>query len=218
MKMHEYNVITSGKSVEEAEKVLIMIHGRGGTAEDILSLSEHLNVKDFAIVAPEAYNNSWYPVSFMAPSEQNEPWLTSALDYIKQVEENLNQKGILSENIYFFGFSQGACLTLDYMTRNAKKYGGAVAIIGGLIGEKINTGDYITDFAGTPIFIGTSDPDPHVPLERVQQTTEILEYKNARVKLEVYENAGHTILQDELAIANSFIFNQQPIVPGGEIR
>ena len=215
--MHEYNVITSGKPLEEAEKVLIMIHGRGGTAEDILNLSTHLNVKDFAIVAPEAYNNSWYPVSFMAPTEQNEPWLTSALDYIKKVEENLNQQGILSENMYFFGFSQGACLTLDYMTRNAKKYGGAVAIIGGLIGEKINTGDYITDFAGTPVFIGTSDPDPHVPLERVQQTTEILEYKNAQVKLEVYENAGHTILQDELAIANSFVFNQQPL-PKGKIR
>lgn len=210
--MHTKRLVTTGTPLEQADKALIMIHGRGGTAENILEVSKYLNISGFAVVAPQAYNNSWYPLSFMAPTDQNEPWLTSALDLLREVEKDLNEKGILSENIYFFGFSQGACLTLEHITRNAKRYGGAVAIIGGLIGETLNTGDYITDFAETPVFIGTSDPDPHVPLERVERTVEILRYKNANVKLEVYENSGHTILQEEIEIANSFIFGpEKPI-------
>ncbi len=210
--MHKKELITSGKSIEEADKALIMIHGRGGSAENILTLAEHFDVKDYALVAPQAYNNSWYPLSFMAPKKQNEPWLSSALELLKETEAELNQKGIASENIYFFGFSQGACLTIDYITRNAKKYGGAVAIIGGLIGETINTGDYITDFEQTPVFIGTSNPDVHVPLERVERTVEILKNKNAEVLFEVFENAGHTILQQEITIANNFIF-KRPVTP-----
>ena len=213
MKMHEKDLVTAGKPLADAEKALILIHGRGGTAEDVLTIADHLNVEDFALIAPKAYNNSWYPVSFMAPEEQNQPWLSSALDLLLEIEQDLNEQGISSENIYFFGFSQGACLTLEYITQNAKKYGGAVAIIGGLIGEKINTGDYITDFDNTRIFIGTSDPDPHVPLERVQQTTEILEYKSAEVVLEVFENAGHTILKEEIEIANTFIFGPRLKIP-----
>lgn len=204
--MHIKRLVTAGVPLEQAEKVLIMIHGRGGSAEDILGIARHLNVPDFAIIAPQAYNNSWYPLSFMAPVKQNEPWLSSALEIIRDVEAEVIQQGIAPENIYFFGFSQGACLTLEYITRNAKRYGGAVAIIGGLIGEKINTGDYITDFDQTPVFIGTSDPDPHVPLERVERTADILKFKNANVRLEVFENVGHTILQEEVEIANRFIF------------
>ena len=204
--LHEKNFKYSGKPVENAEKALVMIHGRGGLAEEILQLSEHLNVKDFALVAPQAYNNSWYPLSFLAPEEQNQPWLNSALGMLLLLETELNEKGISSENIYFLGFSQGACLTLEYVTRNAKKYGGVVAIIGGLIGEKVNTGNYITDFDQTPIFIGTSDPDAHVPVERVEQTTEILKNKNARVELRIYKDGGHAILKEELGVVNSFIF------------
>ncbi|WP_424492675.1 alpha/beta hydrolase [Salinimicrobium sp. GXAS 041] len=210
--MHKKELITAGKSIEEADKALIMIHGRGGSAEDILTLAEHFDVKDYALVAPQAYNNSWYPLSFMAPEKQNEPWLSSALELLKETEAELNSKGIPSENIYFFGFSQGACLTIEYITRNAKKYGGAVAIIGGLIGETINTGDYITDFDHTPVFIGTSNPDTHVPLERVERSVEILKNKNAEVLFEVFENAGHTILQQEITIANNFIF-KRPVTP-----
>lgn len=211
--MHVKRLINAGTPLDQAEKALVMIHGRGGTAEDIIEVSKYLNVPDFAVVAPQAYNNSWYPLSFMAPEKQNEPWLTSALDLLKEVELELNSHGITSENIYFFGFSQGACLTLEYITRNAKRYGGAVAIIGGLIGETINTGDYITDFEETPVFIGTSNPDPHVPLERVERTAEILQYKNANVKLKVFENSGHTILQEEVEIANEFIFRSENPLP-----
>lgn len=204
--LHKNEFIYSGKAVEEADKALIMVHGRGGNAADILKLAEHLKIEDFALVAPEAYNNSWYPMSFMAPENQNQPWLDSALDSLKTLEKDLNSKGISSENIYFFGFSQGACLTLEYVTRNAKKYGGVVAIIGGLIGEHINTGNYLTDFGGTRIYLGTSDPDSHVPVERVEQTAAILKNKSAGVELRIHKNAGHTIIPEELGVANNFIF------------
>lgn len=204
--LHKKEFIYSGKPVEEAEKALIMIHGRGGYARDFIKLSDHLKIEDFAVVAPQAYNNSWYPLSFLAPEEQNQPWLDSALDVLSILEKDLNDKGILSENIYFFGFSQGACLTLEYTTRNARKYGGIIAIIGGLIGDHINTGNYITDFAGTKIFLGTSDPDTHVPVERVKQTAEILENKNAVVELQIHKNTGHVILPEELGVANNHIF------------
>lgn len=204
--LHKKEFIYSGKPVEEAEKALIMIHGRGGYAQDFIKLSDHLKIEDFAVVAPQAYNNSWYPLSFLAPEEQNQPWLDSALDVLSILEKELNNKGILSENIYFFGFSQGACLTLEYTTRNARKFGGIIAIIGGLIGDHINTGNYITDFAGTKIFLGTSDPDTHVPVERVKQTAEILENKNAVVELQIHKNAGHVILPEELGVANNYIF------------
>jgi phospholipase/carboxylesterase len=205
---HTRQLVTSGRSVKEADKALILIHGRGSSAENILSLADHLKTEGFALLAPQATGNTWYPLSFTSPKQQNEPWLTSALEILKEIEKELNQQGIASENIYFFGFSQGACLTLEYIARNAKKYGGTVAIIGGLIGEELDPNLYKGDFEETPVFIGTSDPDLHVPLERVQQTAKILEQKNARVKLKVYENAGHTILQEEIEIANDFVFSK----------
>lgn len=204
--LHNKDFKYDGTPVEKASKALIMIHGRGGFAEDMLGLAEHFKVEDFALVAPQAYNNSWYPLSFMAPEEQNQPWLDSALELLSELELELNEKGIASENIYFFGFSQGACLALEYTTRNAKKYGGVIAIIGGLIGDHINTGNYLTNFEETPIFLGTSDPDSHVPVERVEQTAEILKNKNANVELRIHENAGHVIIPEELGVANNFIF------------
>lgn len=207
MMLHQKNFKYAGTPVEKARKALIMIHGRGGFAEDILGLADHLKIdEDFALVAPQAYNNSWYPLSFMAPEEQNQPWLDSALELLHELELELNKQGIPSENIYFFGFSQGACLALEYTARNAKKYGGIIAIIGGLIGKHINTGNYITNFQKTRIYLGTSDPDSHVPLERVEQTAEILRNKNAEVEFRIYKDAGHVILPGELGVANNFIF------------
>lgn len=206
MMLHEKKFVYGGTPLGEAKKAIIMLHGRGGFAEDILALSEELKIQNFAVIAPQAYNNSWYPLSFMAPEEQNQPWLNSALELLLSLEIELNEQGIPSENIYFFGFSQGACLTLEYATRNAKKYGGVIAIIGGLIGQRINTGNYITDFEGTKIFLGTSDPDRHVPVERVQKTAEILKNKNAKVELRIIKNAGHVIVPEELGVANHFIF------------
>ena len=203
--MHKKEFITAGQGVDTASKVLIMIHGRGGSAEDILGLSDHLHVKDFAILAPKATGNTWYPYSFLMPPSQNEPWLSSALQVIKEVVHDVVEKGVTEERIYFLGFSQGACLTLEFVTRNATRYGGVVAFTGGLIGDKIYEQNYTGDFDGTPIFIGTSDPDPHVPVQRVHDSELILQKLNASVTVKVYKGMGHTINQDEIAAANNII-------------
>ncbi|BFO64027.1 dienelactone hydrolase family protein [Chryseobacterium sp. S0630] len=203
---HILNIKTAGIPLNKAEKALIMVHGRGGSAQDILSLSQHLNVKDYALLAPQALNHTWYPFSFIAPVEQNEPWLSSALEMVEETVKAAANAGIKPENIYFFGFSQGACLTLEFLARNAQKFGGAAAIIGGVIGDKINRENYKGDFAGTPIFLGTSNPDFHVPIERVYATANILREMNAEVTEKVYANFGHSINEEEIEIANSVIF------------
>ena len=209
--MHKKNIITAGKELNKNSKVLIMLHGRGASAESILSLSSHLNVKDFTLLAPQATGNTWYPYSFLVPPAQNEPGLSSALNLLKEIVDDLYNKGIPSENIYFTGFSQGACLTLEFVTRNANKHGGVAAFTGGLIGDKIYRENYKGDFKNTPVFIGTGNPDPHVPVERVYATTNILKEMNAAVTEKVYNNMGHTINQDEIEIANQLIFNSEAV-------
>ena len=206
--MHTKNIHTAGKSLKEAEKVLIMIHGRGASAQDILGFASNLNVADYALMAPQATNHTWYPYSFIAPPEQNEPWLSSALSLLDDAVVDLTKQGIKSENIYFLGFSQGACLTLDFIARNAKTYGGIVAFTGGLIGDEINIANYSGDFNSTPVFIGTGNPDSHVPLQRVKDTVVILEKMNASVHLEVYDGKPHSISQEEIDWANKLIFKK----------
>lgn len=205
-KIHLKNVIHAGADLQNASKALIMIHGRGASAEDILSLANHLNVKGFALLAPQAANYSWYPYSFMAPVSQNEPWLSSALSLVKDTVNEVIAKGISEENIYFTGFSQGACLTLEFIARNAAKYGGVAAFTGGLIGDRINQKNYKGDFKSMPVFIGSSNPDPHVPVERVNETTRILREMNASIQEKIYENMGHTITQNEIDMANEWVF------------
>ncbi len=206
--MHQQKIIYAGKKLNEAKKALVMIHGRGGSAEDILSLSNHFDIKDYALAAPQATNNSWYPNSFLAPPEANEPYLTSALKLIDNTVNEIVDGGIDKENIYFLGFSQGACLSLEYVTRNATKYGGVVAFTGGLIGDKIYPENYKGDFANTPVFIGTSNPDPHVPVARVHASTNILKDMHADVTEKVYVNMGHTINQDEIDLAEKLVFSK----------
>ena len=204
--MHQKNIITAGRELDKESKVLIMLHGRGGSAEEILSLSSYLDVKDFTLLAPQATNNTWYPYSFLSPPAQNEPWLSSALSLLKDLLDDIYSKGIAPGNIYFAGFSQGACLTLEFVTRNADKYGGVVAFTGGLIGDKIIEENYKGDFQGTPIFIGTSDPDPHVPVERTIESSDIVKRMNASVTLKVYPGMGHSISQNEIENANQLVF------------
>ena len=211
--MHTKQFITAGKNLEDASRVLIMVHGRGGSAEDILSLSDYLDVKDFALLAPQATGHSWYPYSFLAVPSQNEPWLSSALDLLNDVVNDVVSKGISKENIYFLGFSQGACLTLEFVTRHAAKYGGVAAFTGGLIGDKIYPENYTGDFSGTPVFIGTSDPDPHVPVERVNESAAILEKMNAFVTKKIYKDMGHTVSKDELSTVNKIIFKKEALQP-----
>lgn len=205
-KRHKKDIQTAGKSIKEAKKALVMIHGRGADSLNILGLASHLNVSDYALVAPEATNHTWYPYSFMAKLQENEPWLSSALDLLKEVVEDVKNEGIAAENIYFLGFSQGACLTLEFVTRNAKKYGGVVVLTGGLIGDKINMENYSGDFNGTPIFLGTGNPDPHVPLERVEESVRILREMNAKVELQIFDNRPHTISLEEIETANRVVF------------
>lgn len=212
--MHTKNVITRGTPVAKGVKVLIMLHGRGANAEDILSLSRYLDVAQFALIAPQATGNTWYPYSFLAPQSANEPWLSSAIDLLKDVVSDLEQAGVVSEDIYLLGFSQGACLTLEYSARHARRYGGIVAFTGGLIGDKLITSNYSGDFANTPIFIGSSNPDPHVPVDRVEQSVEELKKLNANVSYRIYNGMGHTINEDEIRIANAHVFVQSQHTTG----
>ena len=205
--MHQKHVLVKGKKLGEAERVLVMLHGRGANAEDILSLANYLNINEYTLLAPQATGNSWYPNSFLAPPHMNEPWLSSAIDILDDITDDINENGIDDNNIFYLGFSQGACLTLEYVTRNAKKYGGVVAFTGGLIGDKIYEQNYSGDFESTPVFIGTSDPDPHVPVQRVIDSTKILKTMNALVTEKIYKNMGHTINEDEIEMVNSVIFN-----------
>jgi phospholipase/carboxylesterase len=204
--MHQKNIRTAGKDLSAGNKVLIMVHGRGANAEDILSLAQDLNVKDFTLLAPQADENTWYPYSFLAPPSQNEPWLSSAIGLLAGLVEELQGKGVPAENIYFTGFSQGACLTLEFVARHANRYGGVVAFTGGLIGDKIYNENFAGDFNGTPVFIGSSDPDPHVPPQRVQATALVLEKMGANVTVKIYSNMGHTINADEIENANRLVF------------
>ncbi|MGH2645557.1 MAG: alpha/beta hydrolase, partial [Chitinophagaceae bacterium] len=197
---------TTGKNIREAGKALILLHGRGGSAEDILSLAQYFPVKEFALLAPQAANNTWYPYSFLAPPSQNEPWLSSALSLLKEIVNDLKSQKISAENIFLLGFSQGACLMLEFVARNAEKYGGIAAFTGGLIGDKIYPENYKGNFSNTPVFIGSSNPDMHVPAERVYATTNILREMGAEVTEKIYENMGHTINEDEIEMVKKIIF------------
>lgn len=204
--MHKKQIEYGGKDLEKAKKVLIMLHGRGASAQDIMGLAPHLEIKDFALIAPQATNHTWYPYSFLAPPQENEPWLTSALKIIKEILDDLKVKGFSSEDIYLLGFSQGACLCLEFAARNAQKFGGIAAFTGGLIGDKVYTENYSGDFQNTPIFIGTGDPDAHVPVNRVNDSAEILRKMNAEVYVDIYPNRPHTISQEEIDKARKLIF------------
>lgn len=200
-------ILTAGKRLDVAEKVLIMVHGRGGSAEDILSLAAELNTVAFALIAPQAKGNSWYPQSFLAPREGNEPFLSDSMKVLGDIVEDLEEKGFSKSQIFLLGFSQGACLTLEFAASNAARFGGIVAFTGGVIGDHVDHRNYNGDFDGTPIFIGSSDPDFHVPVSRVKESTTLLEAMGATVTEIIYPNMGHTISRQEIAAVNKLIFH-----------
>lgn len=207
--MMNIEIITGGVPLKDAQKALIMLHGRGATAHDILALAKYLHLEDFAFVAPQAENRTWYPYSFLAPIDENEPYFSKSLDAIQQVVDSILQSGIPKDHIYFLGFSQGACLALEYTARNAAHYGGVVAFTGGLIGDRIYEDHYTGNFENTPIFIGTSDPDIHVPVERVNESEQTLQKLGASVHKKIYINLGHTISQNEIDLANEYVFGKK---------
>ncbi len=209
MEIHNIaNTVFSGKPIDEATKVLIMVHGRGANAQSILGLAKHLSVDDFALVAPNATGNTWYPQSFLAPEAQNEPYLSSALEILTDLVNQLKAKGFESKDIYFTGFSQGACLTSEFLGRNAERFGGAFIFTGGLIGDSLKTERYKGNFDGMPIFIGSSNPDFHVPVERVYATSNIFRDLGADVTEKIYPNIGHTVIEDELNEVNKILAMQ----------
>jgi len=177
---------------------MVMVHGRGATAESILELARELRHPELAYVAPQADGYTWYPYSFLAPLERNEPYLSSGLARLGEVLELLRSAGIPPQRTILLGFSQGACLALEFAARNAHRYGGVVGLSGGLIGPPDTPRSYQGAFADTPVFLGCSDRDPHVPRERVDETAEVMRRMGAAVTERIYPALGHTVNEDEL--------------------
>lgn len=205
MYTHKKQIVTGGTEISKAKKALVLIHGRGGTAQNILSLADEFSLTEAAFIAPQATHNSWYPYSFMVNEKENQPALDSALIVVGQVVDDLILQGIPKNKIYLLGFSQGACLTLEYLGRNANRFGGGIAFTGGLIGQKLQTERYTGDFAGTPLLITTGDPDPHVPLSRVEESISILENLGAKISSKIYPGRPHTITEEEIELAKELL-------------
>ncbi|MDO8551046.1 MAG: dienelactone hydrolase family protein [Ignavibacteria bacterium] len=191
-------ILFEGVDINSAKSVMILIHGRGATAESILTLIKEFTVSNYIYAAPQANGNTWYPYSFLSPIETNEPGLSSGLKVIDKLINKLNDAGISNNEIILLGFSQGACPTLEYAARNAKYYKGVIGLSGGLIGDKIDKRRYSGSFENCPVFLGCSNIDPHVPEERVKQTAEVMEGLGASVTKRIYKNMGHTINEDEI--------------------
>lgn len=197
--IHEEQPITlHGKPLSEAKAAMILVHGRGGDARGILPLTNHFDAEDVAYLAPSAAGNSWYPYRFIEPRERNEPHLSSALQKIDTILGEVQAAGIPPEKTMLLGFSQGACLTLEFAARNPQRYGGIVALSGGLIGAEDELVGYVGSLKGTSVFLGCSDVDFHIPLERVHETAEIFQRMGAKVAERIYPGMGHTINDDEV--------------------
>lgn len=191
-------VLAAGETLERAEAAMVLLHGRGASARDILTLVTEVEAPGWAYLAPQARGGTWYPNSFMAPIETNEPWLSSALDVVAELLERLGQAGIPLERTVLLGFSQGACLTLEYAARNARRYGGVVGLSGGLIGPDGAARSDSGSLAGTPAFLGCSDHDPHIPARQVQHAAEVLRALGADVTAVLYPDLGHSVGEDEI--------------------
>jgi predicted esterase len=188
----------TGEPVSRASAAMLMVHGRGARAEDILSLANEFEMPGFAFVAPQAAGNTWYPNRFLVPLVQNEPWLSSAFKFIGDVLTEIINAGIPAERVILLGFSQGACLTLEFAARHARRYGGIAGLSGALIGPDDTPRDYKGSFAGTPVFLGCSDADFHVPKERVHETAQVMRRMGGEVTERLYPHMEHTINQDEI--------------------
>ncbi len=202
--MHKFDIRENGKKLQDASKALLLLHGRGATAENIMTLADFFTDGSWYVAAPQATNFQWYPNSFLMPVAQNEPWLSSAIDYVKKMIDGISEY-IPAENIYLMGFSQGACLSSEVAARFAGRYGGIAVFTGGLIGSEPGYNHYKGNFEGTRIYISNSDNDPHIPLSRSEDTRDQLLKMGATVSLDIFPGRDHTIIQEELENARSFI-------------
>lgn len=192
-------VLISGEDLNKAHAAMVMLHGRGADAQSILSLAELFETPDIAYLAPQATGNTWYPNRFTATIESNEPWLSSALATVGDAVANVERAGIPPERVVLLGFSQGACLALEYAARNARRWGGVAGLSGGLIGPDGTPRDYPGSLAGTPVFLGCSDADAHIPAKRVCESADVLARLGGDVTMRLYHGLGHTINADEIA-------------------
>jgi phospholipase/carboxylesterase len=198
-------VLAAGAPLDQAQAAMILIHGRGATAESILDLAAEVDRPGFAYLAPQAAGNTWYPNSFLAPILSNEPGLSSGLAVIDGLLAHLAAAGLPPERTILLGFSQGACLTLEYVARHARRYGGVAGLSGGLIGPDGTPRNYTGSLAGTPVFLGCSDVDFHIPKERVEDTAAVLRRLGGDVTMRLYPNMGHTVNADELAAVRALM-------------
>jgi phospholipase/carboxylesterase len=198
-------VLASGAPLESARAAMIMVHGRGASAEDILMLAEELHHPGFAYLAPQAAGNTWYPNSFLYPIESNEPGISSGMAVLSSLLAYLEAAGIPPERTVLLGFSQGACLATEFAARHARRFGGVVGLSGGLIGPDGTPRNYSGSFDGTPVFLGCSDVDFHIPKERVLLTSEVFQRLGADVTVRLYPNMGHTINREEVEIVREML-------------
>ena len=207
MIIHNELVAITGQPLDQAKKALVMLHGRGDRASSFIQLAQALTISNFACLAPQAIQNTWYPHSFLMPLSQNEPQLSLSLSGLSELMDNLQGLHFKAEDIFLLGFSQGACLCLEFCARNARRYGGLLAFTGGLLGDTVDVSNYQGNFEGTPVFIGSSDHDPHVPEARIDESEVILRQLGASVTKKIYPGMGHTINQDEIKQANAILNN-----------
>jgi phospholipase/carboxylesterase len=198
-------ILTTGHKLAGASGAVILLHGRGASAEDILGLVPEFDRPQLTYLAPQAAGHAWYPNSFLAPIQQNEPWLTSALDKVRAIVDQIIAAGIARDRIVIAGFSQGACLASEFVARNAARYAALIAFTGGLIGPPGTDFRYDGDLAGTPAWFGSGDPDPHVPWKRVQESAAILSAMGAEAVAKRYAGMPHTISREEIEEAVNII-------------
>jgi predicted esterase len=198
-------VATRGGPPRESRGAVVMVHGRGRDTEDILSLADRLGEGSLAYLAPAARDGTWYPKSFIAPVEENEPSLSHALEVCDELVKGLVEQGVPQRQLVLAGFSQGACLAAEYAVRNAGPYGGILLFTGGLIGPPGTEWEHPGSFEGTPVFLGTSDVDEFVPVERVRESAEIFEAMGADVTLRVYPGMDHIVNDDEIDLARQIL-------------
>lgn len=196
-------VLRAGEPLEEATAAAILVHGRGGSARDILSMATELSTPGLAIIAPQAAGSTWYPYGFMAPIERNEPDLSSALSVLSELVDDLAACDLPPEKILLLGFSQGACLATEFVARSATRFGAVAGLTGGLIGPESTPRDYAGKLSGMPVFLGSSDPDPHVPWSRVVETADVFAAMGAVVDLRRYPGMGHAVNREELEVVRA---------------
>jgi predicted esterase len=201
----EQPVLRHGPAATRARLAMILVHGRGGSAEDLLALARELRLDDVLYVAPQAAGQTWYPYSFLTPMDRNEPGLTSGLNRIAALFDALRHEGVPPERVGLLGFSQGACLSLEFAARHARRYAAVVGLSGGLIGPPGTPRDYAGSLDGTPVFLGCSDIDAHIPVERVHESAAVFRRLSAVVDARIYPGMGHTVNADELAAVRALL-------------